>query len=242
MTQSSVPVPLKVRRPTRSPVPAAPAWGPAAVAAVPAKIAMAQGQERARQPGDEAAVAGRGLVALAAGAPGQGEGGHKHEHAQAEVGHDVARGELVGDGDAAEHGLGDDAQRQQGAQPDQIAAARLAQERPREGGHGDEADDAADEAVAVLDHRVGLQRRHDGAEALGPVRAAQATAGQTHARAREHDDAERDQGDRREAGVGAGSQRQAAAHPGVQDARARAVALPPRLARRASFRVYTARR
>ena len=48
MTQSSVPVPLKVRRPTRSPVPAAPACGPAAVAAVPAKIAMAPRGRSAR--------------------------------------------------------------------------------------------------------------------------------------------------------------------------------------------------
>ena len=68
------------------------------------------------------------------------------------------------------------------------------------GDHG-EADEAGEDAVAVLDHRVGIERGDRLAVALGPVRAAEAGAGEAHARAGEDDQRERSEGDEGHLGV-----------------------------------------
>ena len=73
----------------------------------------------------------------------------------------------------------------------------LAEEGEHGGGDHGEADEAGQQPVAVLDHRVGVERRHRAAVALGPVRAAEPGAGQPHSGAGEDDQRQRRQGDQR---------------------------------------------
>src|SRR3954454_13325293 len=63
------------------------------------------------------------------------------------------------------------------------------------GRHGGEADEAGDEAVAVLDPGVGLERRGHAAVALGPVGPAEPRPRQTHGGTREDDQREGRKGD-----------------------------------------------
>ena len=71
----------------------------------------------------------------------------------------------------------------------------------RAGGDHGEADEAGQDPVAELDHGVGFERRCRAAVALGPVRAAEAGAGQAHAGAGQHDQRQRPEGDQRDGGV-----------------------------------------
>ena len=94
---------------------------------------------------------------------------------------------MVADREAAEHDLRDDAERQQHAEPREVAAEWLPAPRERARGDRRDTDEARDDAVAVLDPGVGLERRRHAAVALGPVRAAEARAGQADRGAREDD-------------------------------------------------------
>jgi len=81
--------------------------------------------------------------------------------------------------------------------------ARVAAERPAlpgEGGdsHRDDADQPRDDAVGELDQRMGLQLGIDVAVAARPVRAAEARAREAHRRAAQHDQRQRDQRDQRD--------------------------------------------
>ena len=176
---------------------APPECGPAAVAAVPAKIATAASassprtaQTRLRSTRRLAAVQRRPR------APGERRGADQDHHREREVGHHEARGELVDDGQAAEHGLGEHAERQREREQRQVAAERPAPEREHgHERHGD-ADDRADDAVAELDQRVGLQRRVGVPVAARPVRAAEPRPGEAHRGAGQHD--RRQRAERRE--------------------------------------------
>ena len=101
----------------------------------------------------------------------------------------------------------DDAERQQHAEPREVAAERPPAPRQRARGDRGEADEARDHAVAVLDPGVRLQRRRDAAVALGPVRAAEARAGEAHRGAREDDQRQRSERHLGDALVGAGGER-----------------------------------
>ena len=98
-----------------SPVPAPPACGPAAVAAVPAKIVTAPtGEQRRARPAPRAGrPRARALARLAVRAPVQRDGRDEDQHRQHVVAHDEAGREVVDDRQAAEHRLRDDAERQQ---------------------------------------------------------------------------------------------------------------------------------
>ena len=217
----------------RRPCPPPPACGPAAVATVPKKIVSAPSGSSARTAHTLQAVEhARPLARLVARAPGQRDGGHEDQHRERVVAHDEAGREVVADREAAEHGLADDAERQQHAEPREVAAERPPPERQRARGDRGEPDEARDQPVAVLDPRVRLERRRDAAVALGPVRAAEPGAGQADRRAREDDQrqrGERDLGDalvRAGVSTGAGGSIEAKASVGAADAP------PPASARR----------
>ena len=82
------------------------------------------------------------------------------------------------------------------------------------GDHG-EADEPGQQPVAVLDHRVGVERRHGPAVAFGPVRAAEPGAGEPHAGAGEDDQRQRRQGDQRSPSRRAGGSPGLGAHASV---------------------------
>ena len=105
-------------------------------------------------------------------------------------------GEVVLDDEGAEDRLPDHAQRQQGAEEGEVPAEGAAEPGEHAGGDHGDADEAGEDAVAVLDHRVGVERRHRAAVALGPVRAAEARAGEADAGAGEDDQRERRRGRR----------------------------------------------
>ena len=99
--------------------------------------------------------------------------------------HDHVGVELRVDDDPAEDGLGQHADHEPAAQPDQVAPAGCAEERAQEGGDHRDGDHDGDEAVPELDQAVELQgRRQMPDRALGPVAAAQARAGQADRRPR----------------------------------------------------------
>ena len=75
--------------------PRAPACGPAAVAAVPAKIVSAAEEQRARPPHARRSVVRPRLAGLVGGAPGQRHGSDEDHHRQHEVGHHVAGRQVV---------------------------------------------------------------------------------------------------------------------------------------------------
>ena len=85
---------------------------------------------------------------------------------------------MVLDDEGAEDRLADHSQRQQGAEQGQVPAVGHAEEGEDAGGDHGEADEAGQQAVAVLDHRVGLEWRRAAAVAFGPIRTAQAGAGE----------------------------------------------------------------
>ena len=193
-THSRVPVPSKSKRWTSWPS-WAPAWGPEAVAIVPARIVSwpsgisARTAQTPRRSLERAPLAG-----LVARAPGEREGGVEEQHREDEVAHHQARRQVVLDDQGAEDRLADHAQRQQRAEQRQVPAERPAEEGEHAGGDHGEADEAGQQPVAVLDHRVGVERRHRPAVALGPVRAAEPGAGQPHPGAGEDDQRQRRRG------------------------------------------------
>ena len=141
------------------------------------------------------------LPGLVARAPGEGEGGVEQQHREDEVAHHQARRQVVLDDQGAEDRLADHAQRQQRPEERQVPAERAAEPGEDAGGDHGEADEAGEQAVAVLDHRVGVERRHGAAVALGPVRAAEPGAGEAHGGAGQHDQRQRREGDEGDLGV-----------------------------------------
>ncbi len=90
-----------------------PAWGPAAVAAVPAKIVSAPSATSARADHTSVRSPPRERLAdrlVSAGPPGERGGGGEDQHRQREVAHHPAVVELAAHGEPAEHGLGDHAE------------------------------------------------------------------------------------------------------------------------------------
>ena len=120
------------------------------------------------------------------------------------MGHDPAVVELAAHGQPAEHGLADDADGQQGAEPHEVAAVGPAAQRPEPGETGGEHDGHGDDAVGELDHRVGGERRVEAPVALGPLGTAEAGVGEPHGGAGEHDQREGDEGHVRQEDVLAG--------------------------------------
>ncbi len=127
------------------------------------------------------------------GAPDEHDRGDEDQHRQREVAHHPAVVELAFHGQAAEHRLRDHAQRQQRAQPHQLAAVRAPAQRAQPRQAGGDRDRDRDHAVGELDQRVRSQRRVDVAVALRPGRAAEARAGQAHRGAGQHDQRQRAQ-------------------------------------------------
>ena len=126
-----------------SPVPAPPACGPAAVAAVPRKIVSAPSGSSARTAHTPSAVERpRPLARLVARAPGQRRGRDEDQHREREVAHHEAGREVVADREAAEHRLADDAERQQHAERGEVAPERPPPPRERAGGDRGEPDEA----------------------------------------------------------------------------------------------------
>ena len=117
----------------------------------------AEREQCTRRPDSDAIGAARPLARLVPRAPGERDGGDQDQHREPEVGHHEAGSEVVAHGEAAEHGLGDDADREQHAEQRQVAPVGTPPEGQRAGGHGDQADDAGQQAVAVLDDRVGVR-------------------------------------------------------------------------------------
>jgi hypothetical protein len=154
MTKSIVPRPSKLRRLIRCPG-EPPALGPAAVAAVPAKIvtASSEGAQRQRDRAVDwppALLARRRPLALgrlARRPPDEQRRGQQDQHREREVAHHPAVVELALDREAAEHRLGDDAERQQRAEPHQIAPVGAAPQRPQPGRAREQHDRDADHAV-----------------------------------------------------------------------------------------------
>ena len=144
-------------------------------------------------------------------APGQGERCVEQQHRQEEVAHHQIRVEVVAHHEAAEHRLPHHAQRKEHAEDRQVAAIGAAHEREAGGRDHDDAHEPGDHPVAELDHRVELQRRDRAAVALGPVRAAEARAGEAHGRARQHDHRQRAHGHDRHPLVELGRDRDAGA-------------------------------
>ena len=115
---------------------------------------------------------GGGAVGLAGAVVEDGGVGDEHERQQ-EVAHHERRGQVEGDGEGAQHDLaehpGDEAQRQQG----EVAPAGLPPERAEDGEDDRDRDEAGDQPVDELDHRVQLEGGHELLLlAAGPVRAA----------------------------------------------------------------------
>ena len=172
----------------------------------------AEREQRAHRPHAAAIEHPRPLAGLVARAPHERRGGDEDQHREREVAHHEAGREVVADGEAAEHGLADDAERQQHAEPGEVAAERPPPPRQRAGRDRGQPDEARDQAVAVLDPGVRLERRRDAAVALGPVRAPEPRAGQADRRAGEDDQRERSQRHLGDALVGARGERRKAAH------------------------------
>ena len=147
---------------------------------------------------------------IVARAPGQRDGDDEDQHRETEVAHHEAGREVVADGESAEDRLAEHPDRQQDAEDREIAAEGTAPERQHASGEGDQPHQPGDQPVAVLDDRVGLQRRHGLAVALRPVRTSKAGAGEAHGGAGEHDHGECGQRHHAHAGVRAGGDRRQA--------------------------------
>ena len=208
----AVSLPLHSSRSIVSPVPPPPACGPAAVATVPKKIVSAPSASSPRTAHTPRRSSdARPLPRLVARAPRERDGRDEDQHREREVAHHEAGREVVADGEAAEHRLADDAEREQHAEHREVAAERPPPERERARGDRGQPDEAGDHAVAVLDPRVRLERRGDAAVALRPVRAPEPGAGQPHRRAGEDDQREGRERDLRDALVGARGERRGCA-------------------------------
>ena len=82
--------------------------------------------------------------------------------------------QVVLDDERAEDRLADDAERQQRPEQRQVPAERAAEEGEDAAAITAMPTKPVKQPVAVLDHRVDVERRHRPAVALGPVRAAEA--------------------------------------------------------------------
>ena len=158
---------------------------------------LAERDQRPHRPDAEPVARAPPLPGLIARAPGQREGRVEQHHREDEVEHHQPRGEVVLDDQGAEDRLADHPQRQQRAEQRQVPAVGPAEEGEDAGGDHGDADEPGQQPVAVLDHRVGVERRHGLAVALGPVRAAEAGAGEPHAGAGEDDQRQRAERDQR---------------------------------------------
>ena len=104
-THSRVPVPSKSKRWTSCPS-WAPAWGPEAVAIVPARIvSWPSGISPRTAQTPRRSLGAPPLPGLVARAPGEREGGVEQQHREDEVAHHQARGEVVLDDQGAEDRL-----------------------------------------------------------------------------------------------------------------------------------------
>ena len=115
--------------------------------------------------------------------------------------HHQAGGEVVLDDERAEDRLADHPERQQRAEQGEVPAEGPAEPSERAGGDHGEADEAGQQPVAVLDHRMGVERRHGLAVAFGPVGAAETRAREAYRGPGQHDQRERCEGDQRHLGV-----------------------------------------
>ncbi len=158
---------------------------------------LPQRNQRPHRPDAEPVRRAPPLPGFVARAPGEREGGVQQHHREDEVGHHQARGEVVLDHEGAEDRLPDHPEGQQGAEEGEVPAVGPAEQGEDAGGDHREADEAGQQPVAVLDHRVRFERRGAAAVAFRPVRAAEAGAGQAHGGAGEHDQGESRQGDER---------------------------------------------
>ena len=123
-THSRVPVPSKSKRWTSCPA-WAPAWGPEAVAIVPARIvSWPSGISARTAQTPRRSLGAPPLPRLVARAPGEGEGGVEEQHREDEVAHHQARRQVVLDDQGAEDRLAHHAQRQQRAEQRQVPAER----------------------------------------------------------------------------------------------------------------------
>ena len=216
--QSSVSAPRHSRRSISSPVPAPPACGPAAVAAVPTKIVTApSGSSAAHRPRRQAVAVARGRSPGSQRArQASATAGDEDEHREHVVPHDEAGREVVAHGEAAEHGL---------RRPRRAAAAAPISARSRRNGRAaegasrpaadrGEADEARQQAVAELDHGVRLERRQRPCRALRPVGQPRPEPVSAHRRAGEHDQRQEDERDLRDVPVLQGRERAAQAGHG----------------------------
>ena len=194
-SHATVSAPLKSSRSTMSPVPEPPACGPAAVATVPAAIvtkpsansahtARATPSRRRARPASHAGRARQNST----------HAGHDHHHREDQVGHHPAGREAVEHGQPAHHGLAE--RRRAAAAPPSSARSRRNGRRAKASTNAATArdpDDAGQQPVAELDVGVGaeLGRQAPVLVAVGPVRAAEAGAGDAHGRAGEDDQHER---------------------------------------------------
>ena len=173
---------------------------------------LAERDQGADGPDAESVAGAPSLPGFVASAPGEREGGVEQQHREDEVAHHQAGGEVVPDDLAAEDRLADHAEWQQCTEQRQVPAEGPAKPGEDAGGDHDEADEAGQDPVAELDHGVGVERRHGLAVALGPVRAAEAGAGQAHAGAGQHDQRERPERDQGDGGVELRRDAEAVAH------------------------------
>ena len=167
----------------------------------------AEQEQPADRPDDRTVIGTGARPGFVGAAPGERDGRDQDHHREAEMGHHEPRREVLEDGEAAEHGLRHDAERQQQRQPREVPAVRSARERQDRGDHRDHADDSRNRAVAELDQRMGAERRQRRAAALGPVLTAEPRIGQPHGGAGQDDQRqrrERDVGDASELGRGNG--------------------------------------
>ena len=131
---SSVSVPKPVKRGTISPVARLPGCGPAAVVSVPMNSTSAPNGTSTRVGEDDAPVGLRLRPRLVPRPPPQRDGHGEDRLRQEEVAHHEAGPQLEEHREAAEDALRQDAERQQHAQPPQVAPVRTAAEGEDEGG------------------------------------------------------------------------------------------------------------
>ena len=159
---------------------------------------LAERDQRPHRPDAEPVAGGAPLARLVARAPGEGEGGVEQQHREDEVAHHQPRCEVVLDDQRAEDRLAEHAQRQQRPEERPGARGRACGRRPRPA-----AAITARPTKPVssrLPYSITAWVSSGGtraAVALGPVRAAEARAGEPHAGAGEDDQRQRREGDQR---------------------------------------------
>ena len=169
-------------------------------------------RERPHGPHAEAVPRARPGARLKRGSPRERHRRDQHDHRQREVAHDEAGGQVLADGEPAEHRLSEDPDGERQRQPHQVAPERSPEEGEREREDRDHPDQPGDGPVGVLDHRVRGERRQRLAVALGPVGAAQTGVGEPHRGARQHDHRQRGERDVRDPAVLRGGEAETASH------------------------------